>query len=182
MKTLITILFATIWLAYVPMFVANAQETQSDDVFEDEQAPEMPDAPDEFAMDEGSDAPPAPAPAPATTAEAAPAPAADDEVAPAPKAEAKRETKPKARKQAKQDKPAAKTAKADKKKERKTASSSGFRSLKGDCAMHADASESSAVLTTLKGPKKIWTEKHSNGWVKGFRKNGEGYLSSSCFE
>lgn len=96
----------------------------------------------------------------------------DEDAAPAKPAKAK---KAKAAKTAKADKPAAS-------KTRKPASKEGFRTLKADCPMHESASGDSAVLITVKGDRKLWIEDHDANWVKGFRKNGHGYMSRDCFE
>jgi len=74
-----------------------------------------------------------------------------------------------------------KLAKNRSKKSRGVASKEGFRLLKADCEMHESPSSDSPVLLTVKGSRKLWVENQGDGWLKGFRKSGHGYMSEDCF-
>jgi hypothetical protein len=190
MRSLSLILVFAALLISVPSFMALAQDTTSektDDIFVDENSPMdeetyPPVSDDEAFAGEGIAKPHAPE-----------KPAAEqplEKQIPHESAKVEEKAAP-AKVEAKAEKTEAKVAKAEEKAvkkvekkeaKRKTASAGGFKTTKADCPMHADAADGSAVLTTVKGSKKIWTEKHADGWVKTFRTSGHGFMSESCFE
>ena len=125
--------------------------------------------------------------APPTTAATAPAEAAS--VAPAqtetkeamvvePTADAATEAAPAPSKPAK-----TKNASGKAQKSAKTASTGTFMTTKTECVMHREPASESETLIKVKPDRKLWVEKVSETWVKGFRKEGlgEGYFPRDCF-
>lgn len=64
----------------------------------------------------------------------------------------------------------------------KVATQGEYKFLKSNCVMRRGPASTSASLTTIKGNKKIWVEDQGNGWVKGFREKGHGFLNKNCFK
>lgn len=169
MRTLTYFLVLASFMITVPSFMAIAQDSnseQTDDVFLDENSPMDDESYPPEADEEETAGTVSPDPNEGNAQKVPEAPVPHDDKITA-KAEVKSEKKA-------EHKPVEKS--------RKTASSGGFRTTKADCAMYADAAEGSSVLTTVKGSKKIWTEKHADGWVKTFRKSGHGFMAEECFE
>jgi outer membrane biosynthesis protein TonB len=105
---------------------------------------------------------PAPAPVPESKpAEVAPAPAPAPEATPAPAPE----TKP-----AVPSNPAKKSKKVNKTRKVKTA-----------CDI-MDKDTDGKKVGSLKVGTPIWTDEHSEGWVKVYRKNSVGFVKTDCFE
>lgn len=72
--------------------------------------------------------------------------------------------------------------KSDKSNTGKVAVQGEYKFLKNNCVMRRGPASTSASLTTIKGNKKIWVEDQGNGWVKGFREKGHGFLNKNCFK
>ncbi len=168
-------------LTILPFGSTQADPPSPEDVFLDDGGEFNPDdssaAATEPAVDDTSEVPPMEAPVAGPVADDE---SEEDENAPAP-APAPAKAKP-----AKAEK-AAKIANHEPKASEKpvhqaSGKKEGFRMLKQDCEMRREPASDSPVLITVKGDRKLWVEDVDDGWVKGFRQKGHGFMEKNCFE
>lgn len=56
----------------------------------------------------------------------------------------------------------------------------GMHEFVKDCNMRSEADHNSDSQGIVKSGKKLWVDRHSEGWHKVYRKNGEAYISADC--